>query len=161
MKIEEYAEKLREAHFGELVGEILFREMAILFPDKAQDFQTLSIVEQLVGNTLGELLERYQVRPVENARVIELTRHLLADIQPDDWNGWLHKFREVLIPFVQEFDDLYIHGPSSDLVQLRLLRDHERMLLYYVDIEIAGHGGLSVIQSFLGKLQSSGRKVVP
>nr|WP_298104938.1 hypothetical protein [uncultured Shinella sp.] len=161
MKIEEYTEKLREAHFGELVGEILFREMAILFPDKAQDFQTLSIVEQLVGNALGELLERYQVRPVENARVIELTRHLLADIQPDDWNGWLHQFREVLKPFVQEFDDLYIHGPSSDLVQLRLLRDHERMLLYYVDLEIAGHDGLSVIQSFLGKLQLSRQLVVP
>ncbi|MBB5539041.1 hypothetical protein [Rhizobium giardinii] len=149
MKIEEYTEKLREAHFGELVGEILFREMAILFPDKAQDFQTLSIVEQLVGNALGELLERYEVRPVENARVIELTRHLLADIQPDDWNGWLHQFRDVLKPFVQEFDDLYIHGPSSDLVQLRLLRDHERMLLSYVDLEIAGHNGLSVIQSLL------------
>ncbi|NEI47969.1 hypothetical protein GR217_09720 [Rhizobium leguminosarum] len=158
MKIEEYTEKLREAHFGELVGEILFREMAILFPDKAQDFQTLSIVEQLVGNALGELLERYQVRPVENARVIELTRHLLADIQPDDWNGWLHQFREVLKPFVQEFDDLYIHGPSSDLVQLRLLRDHERMLLYYVDLEIAGHDGLSVIQSFLESFNYRGEK---
>ncbi len=161
MKSEEYTEKLREAHFGELVGEILFREMAILFPDKAQDFQTLSVVEQLVGNALGELLERYQVRPVENARVIELTMHLLADIQPDDWNGWLHQFREVLKPLVQEFDDLYIHGSSSDLVQLRLLRDHERMLLYYVDLEIAGHDGLSVIQSFLGKLQLSRGKVVP
>lgn len=158
MKIEEYTEKLREAHFGELVGEILFREMAILFPDKAQDFQTLSIVEQLVGNALGELLGRYQVRPVENARVIELTRHLLADIQPDDWNGWLHQFREVLKPFVQEFDDLYIHGPSSDLVQLRLLRDHERMLLYYVDLEIAGHDGLSVIQSFLESFNYRGER---
>ncbi len=158
MKIEEYIEKLREAHFGELVGEILFREMAILFPDKAQDFQTLSIVEQLVGNALGELLERYQVQPVENARVIELTRHLLADIQPDDWNGWLHQFREVLKPFAQEFDDLYIHGPSSDLVQLRLVRDHERMLLYYVDLEIAGHDGVSVIQSFLESFNYRGEK---
>ncbi|MBY5371045.1 hypothetical protein HFO93_28010 [Rhizobium leguminosarum] len=132
--------------------------MAILFPDKAQDFQTLSIVEQLVGNALGQLLERYQVRPVENARVIELTRHLLADIQPDDWNGWLHQFREVLKPFVQEFDDLYIHGPSSDLAQLRLLRDHGRMLLYYVDLEIAGHNGRSVIQSFLESFNYRGER---
>ncbi|MBY5868670.1 hypothetical protein [Rhizobium leguminosarum] len=149
MKIEEYAEKLRDAHFGELVGEILFREMAILFPDKAKDFQALSIVEHFVGNALGELLERYQVRPVEKSRVTEFTGHLLADIQRDDWNGWLLQFREILKPFVQEFDDLHIHSPTSDLAQLRLLRDHERMLLHYVDLEIAGHNGLSVIQSFL------------
>ena len=151
-ELAEYRKKLRDAHFGEMVGERLFMKMRAKFPQKVASLQALSNVESMVGRALEELLDRYQVAPEESSGAAELTKRLLADIKTDDWRGWLHQFREVLRPFVQEFDCLYAHGPSSDSGPLRLLRDHERMLMEFVEQEIAGEDGLRVIEAFLRRV---------
>jgi len=147
--IKDYAQKLRDAHFGELVGEKLFSALASRFPQHKLVFETLSAVEHRVGNRLAQLLEKYRVTPVPEAQVAELTNRLIMEAKPDDWLGWLHRFHAILTPFVAKFDDLYTYGPASDSADLLLLRDHERMLLKYVEQELAGEDGLPVVTSFL------------
>ncbi|AUX78400.1 hypothetical protein NXT3_PA00105 (plasmid) [Sinorhizobium fredii] len=147
-----YLEELRAAHFGEMVGDLLFRRLCDRYPEHSSKLHELARLEASVGDLLEGVLARHRVEPEPTERVEALTHQLFDDLGDADWDAFLARLRDVVVPFVERFDRLHDAGPAEDRNTLRILRDHERALLRFLDAEIRREDELQPLERVLAEL---------
>ncbi len=147
-----YIEELRTSHFGEMVGDLLFRRLCDRYPEHSRKLRELARLEASVGGLMEAVLERHRAEAEPTERVEALTHQLFDDLGDADWDAFLVRLRDVVVPFVERFERLHDESPAEDRSALRILRDHERALLRFLNAEIRREDGLRQIEVVLAEL---------
>jgi hypothetical protein len=142
----DYRGLLLLAYEEELMGEILFADIAtkLADPGQAQKMQLMSQVERHTADAVRPLLQRHGLTPRTDE---ELHRLVLSATSQDplDWQEWMERALEggdgpSLQEYVDEFLELEALGPAEDQEILEFFTEHERALLRFMQLELEQGG---------------------
>ena len=142
----DYRGLLLLAYEEELMGEILFADIAtkLADPGQAQKMQLMSQVERHTADAVRPLLQRHGLTPRTDE---ELHRLVLSATSQDplDWQERMERALEggdgpSLQEYVDEFLELEALGPAEDQEILEFFTEHERALLRFMQLELEQGG---------------------
>jgi hypothetical protein len=150
-----YRDKIRQAYEGELIGEKLYRKLAARSAINQQraKLNAIADVEKLTTVRLKPIAERLGIHPQESdyQAVVERRANQLAGYS---WSAFISKALRDWPPYIARFEALLPLAPVGDEPTIRLLIEHEVVLVEFVRIEHADEGGsdsLRVLEDFLGQ----------
>ncbi len=141
-----YAAYLEECYQGEVGGEALFRAMANATQDE-QAARKLRVLEQLERETkefLRPELEAAGGAVTEDPKRIADGKKLGTRLARMAWPELMRTFESSLVRFIAHFEKSESLAPRGKEDVLRHVTAHERALLEFTKLEIAGRGAESL-----------------
>lgn len=142
----DYRGLLLLAYEEELMGEILFADIAtkLADPGQAQKMHLMSQVERHTADAVRPLLQRHGLTPRTDEELHRLVLSATSQ-DPPDWQEWMERALEggdgpSLQEYVDEFLELEALGPAEDQEILEFFTEHERALLRFMQLELEQGG---------------------
>ncbi|ATU95375.1 hypothetical protein [Phyllobacterium zundukense] len=132
-----YEDRLLSAYEGEILGEAFFATLA----HEAEADQTrtklqhLAAIERMVAGALSPVIARRSLEPKRKEELAAQGRKEAIDYLGLDWTEFAIKLRDLLLPFLAEFEGLLADAPSADEPLVQLLVDHEAALIAFARTE--------------------------
>jgi hypothetical protein len=150
----DYVAALRSAYVGELVGERLYRELAVrrTSDDERAKLDAIASVERLTYERLRPIATRLGIQPVET-EWRPIVERRTAQLAPLCWSDFIDKALLDWPPYIARFAAIAPLAPPCDQAALTQLVDHEVALVEFARRERAAPGSaesLRVLQAFLG-----------
>ncbi len=136
---------LEERFQGELYGEVMFAVLADAASDAVERYKwrVLEALERETKALLANAL-RARGRPaVESAEVRAQGEKLGRRLAPLPFAALMKGFRPELARFVEEYASAERGAPADGMALARHITAHERALLEFTDLELAGEGARS------------------
>jgi hypothetical protein len=141
MNLSEYREEIRKASGGEVVGEALFLRLAPGFsPEYRAKLLAMAKLETVTGGLLEALMARHGIEASDRATLARTTESMATSLDGLSWQDLMTRFRDGFRPYVAIYDRLEEHARAEDRDALAFLARHERLLLEFVEAELAGDG---------------------
>ena len=151
MDRQSYADAIRRAYEGEIVGERLYRALAMQCSDADQrsKLSAISAIEAATHERLKHIAERLQIDLSQTAIQCTVERRL-AQLRLLSWGEFIQKAVLEWPPYLARFEVLRQAAASGDEESLQFLEDHERALVQFVNLEHSGsENSLSALSTFL------------
>jgi len=156
-----YADAIRRAYEGEIVGERLYRALAMECSDADQrsKLSAISAIEAATHERLKHIAERLQIDLSQTAIQSTVERRL-AQLRLLSWGEFIQQAVLEWPPYLARFEMLRQSAASGDEESLQFLADHERALVQFVNLEHSGsENSLSALSTFLHGLPSGSRQI--
>src|ERR1700676_4900631 len=139
-----YAEGIRRAYIGELIGERLYRTLARQWNDAdcSKKLAAIADVEALTHRELKTIAGRLGIELVETELQDEVERYV-AELGQLSWPELLERAASEWPSYISEYAALAGLPPPGDEVSLGILVDHERALVEFVRLERANIGSMA------------------
>ncbi|RWE19818.1 MAG: hypothetical protein EOS41_29805 [Mesorhizobium sp.] len=131
-----YQSRVLSAYEGEILGEAFFRVLAEEADGKVRaKLVELAGIEKLVAGALLPLVLRYRLEPKSAEMLAKKARDEALDYAKLGWTEFAVKLKNLLGPFVREFQILLGEAPVEDRPYIQLLLDHEIALFDFAQTE--------------------------
>jgi hypothetical protein len=155
-----YADAIRRAYEGEIVGERLYRALALECSDTDQrsKLSAISAIEAATHERLKHIADRLQIDPSQAAIQCTVERRL-AQLRLLSWGQFIQQAVLEWPPYLARFEVLRRSAASGDEESLQFLEDHERALVEFANLEHSGsENSLSTLSTFLHGLRPGSRR---
>ncbi len=153
-----YRDGIRSAYEGELIGERLYRTLAMCRSDLDQraKLDAIADVERLTNGRLKPIAERLGIAPAD-AEIQAIVRRRVAELSTLGWSDFIARANRDWPPYIARFEELQPLAPSDDGPAIRSLIDHELALVEFARVEqsalersaVGAEASLRVLQAFL------------
>ncbi|MFC6486973.1 hypothetical protein [Nitratireductor sp. GCM10026969] len=141
MELTKYREEIRKASEGEVIGEALFLRLAPAFaPEHHDKLIAMAKLETVTGGLLEALVARHGIEGTDRTTLAGTTESLAASLEGVSWQELMTRLSNGFRPYVAIYDRLEEHARPEDRHALAFLARHERLLLEFVEAELAGDG---------------------
>jgi len=122
------------------MGEIYFYGMSKYFDqvEVREKLTLLAKVEQHTSNALQPLIRRYGLTPRPGPEMEAKANIWMEERRHLGWCGLMQQMADEYPAFVDMFKELEKQAPEEDSPALKLLTDHEIVLIEFANREIAG-----------------------
>lgn len=133
-----YAAGIRDAYFGELAAERLYRLLSQRSPDGLQQekFAAIADIEQRTAAALAPVARRLGISMTE-AELEARARERLATLEALSFEAFIAQAAEHWPPYIALFEGVARQAPGADADAMQLLVAHERALVRFVELEQA------------------------
>lgn len=147
-----YKETLLQYFEEEIMGEAYFYGLSAHCdePDKQEKLSLLARVERHAAEAIRPLLDKYQLLPRSDLELAPIGKSWLKRHENFCWDS-LMKCISVRYPdYTVQFKALEEMAPEEDLAPLKVLTDHEVVVIEFANMEITNHpASLEPIQRYL------------
>jgi hypothetical protein len=152
MTFSEYTDGLRQAYEGELVGDRLYRLLAMRSAENVRRSRLAAIadVERCTHTVLAPIALRLQIHPVEADLRSRVERRVLQ-LERLSWPEFIEKALVEWPPYIAGFEALELMAPPGDGASLAFVVKHERVLVEFARLEHDDPGSaqaLDLLESF-------------
>lgn len=157
-----YAPGIRDAFFGELAAERLYRALAGRSADPLQraKFNAIADIEQRTAQTLAPVARRLGI-DIPEADIEARARERLLLLGPLSFDAFIAQAAQHWPPYIALFEQLARLAPKADADAMQLLVAHERALVRFVQIECDRPGARQSLEPLKAFLALMPRTVPP
>lgn len=160
MTSDTFKQGMVELYQGELMGEVFFENMLSYFEEPDKQYK-ISVMLQLETETKARL------RPVMMLLGLDLSEQnesrkigleMASALKGLSWQGAMEMIRDAVKPFVERYKEIAADAPSEHRELAESMVIHEKSLLDFAELELAGEGKKSVdaiVAQLNNKLPSS------
>lgn len=135
-----YLETLLSYYEDEIGGEAYFYALAEHF-DESEKLILLARVERHAADAIQPLLEKYGLKPRDESVIKRDGRSYLEAHQSYSWPEFMAYIVKRYPGYLDDFRALEQMAPAADLSALKILTDHEVVVIDFAEMEIAGDPG--------------------
>ncbi|WP_397541918.1 oxidoreductase [Roseovarius salis] len=134
----DYLDTLLRYYEEEIEGEAYFEALAARLdePDHKARMELLAKLETRAAASVRPLIDKYDLTPRPAAELQQSGRAQAAE-EPTGWAALIEGMRRTFPAYMTEFHRLEAMAPPGDLPALRVLTDHERAALAFLEREAA------------------------
>jgi dimethylamine/trimethylamine dehydrogenase len=132
-----YLETLLSYYEDEIGGEAYFYALAEHF-DESEKFILLARIERRAAEAIQPLLEKYGLKPREESDIKFEGLSYLEAHQSYSWPEFMAYIIERYPGYLDDFKALEQMAPATDLPALKILTNHEIVVIDFAEKEIAG-----------------------
>jgi rubrerythrin len=142
-----YTAGIRDAYFGELAAERVYRELAqrAAEPLQQEKFAAIADLEQRTARALAPLARRLQIA-IADADIESRAAERLTALGALSFDAFITQAAERWPTYITSFVQLAGLAPREDADALQLLVSHERALVRFVELEREQPGGRQSLQ---------------
>ena len=147
-----YLDALLQAYEAEIAGEAYFMALTDVFfePIHHEKLMLLAAVERRTGNTLRPLIERHRLEPLDDVALAARGKTWVKERAFRRWSDLMGNMTARYPGFIVKFEALAASGPVEDKGALKILVEHEIVLLNFAEHEAAGvANSLELVRAFL------------
>jgi hypothetical protein len=161
MDRQSYVEAFRQAFEGEMIGERLYRKLAMECSD-ADHRSKLSAISEVEASThvrLKHIADRLQIEASETT-INRTVERRITELRRLSWGEFIQQAVLEWPPYLARFEELRQSAAPGDAQSLQVLEDHERALIQFANLEHRGsQDSLAALSTYLHGLPPMNRPV--
>lgn len=144
MTFTNYPDGILQAYKGELIGESVYRQLAMQCADPVQQAKLAAIadVERLTHERLKPIALRLAIE-LADTDWLPVVERRVKELAPLAWPEFIDKASCDWPPYIARFEALKPLAPTCDHATIQMLIDHEVALVEFVREEQTGGGAAS------------------